>query len=139
VETVGQVAVEAAVRDPRFPRLGAGELGATRVTVNVLGPMENLAAVVAESLPAAVTVGRHGIRVTCDGRVGLLLPEVAVDRDVDAETFLEMACRKAGLPGDAWTRPDASVDRFSTERFAEQTPAGRVVRESTPATETPTE
>ncbi len=138
-ETVGRVAVEAAVRDPRFPSLGADELGATRVTVNVLGQMENLTTVAPGRLPAAVTVGRHGLRVTCDGRVGLLLPEVAADRDADAETFLGMTCKKAGLPGDAWTRPDARVERFTAERFAERAPAGRVVRESAPATGAPTE
>jgi AmmeMemoRadiSam system protein A len=128
VETVGRVAVEAAVRDPRFAALSSEELPDTCVTVNALGPMVELDGDPADR-PAAVSVGRDGLRVSRDGRVGLLLPEVAVERDVDAAGFLALTCEKAGLPRNAWRRPETVVDRFTAERFVERSPGGPVDRD----------
>jgi hypothetical protein len=58
-----------------------------------------------------------------------LLPEVAVEQGADAETFLALTCEKAGLPPDAWRRPETTVQRFTAERFVERTPDGPVDRD----------
>jgi len=41
-----------------------------------------------------------------------------VDHHLTAEQFLEMTCRKAGLPRDAW-RNGAKVQAFTAEVFSE--------------------
>jgi hypothetical protein len=50
----------------------------------------------------AIEIGRHGVQIARGGNRGLLLPGVALDYEMDAQTFWESVCRKAGLPTDAW-------------------------------------
>jgi hypothetical protein len=50
----------------------------------------------------AVEIGRHGVQIARGGNRGLLLPGVALDYEMDAQTFWEAVCQKAGLPTDAW-------------------------------------
>ena len=67
-----------------------------------------------------IEVGRHGILIGWQGRRGLLLPQVAVERGWDRFTFLEQTCLKAGLPPDAWQK-GAAIEAFSAEIFGEKT------------------
>jgi AMMECR1 domain-containing protein len=46
----------------------------------------------------------------------LLLPQVALEMNLDAVSFLELTCRKAGLPLDAW-RSGAVIQVFTAEIF----------------------
>ena len=50
---------------------------------------------------------------------GLLLPQVAVERNWSAERFLEEGCRKAGLPLDAWRDPETKLYAFTADVFSE--------------------
>ncbi|HEX7085004.1 MAG TPA: AmmeMemoRadiSam system protein A [Vicinamibacterales bacterium] len=101
----------AALEDPRFTPVQRDELAAIRVELSVLTP-------VVRTAPDAIEVGRHGILVVQGWRRGVLLPQVAVEAGWDRETFLEAACRKAGLAPDAW-RAGADVFAFETEIFSE--------------------
>ncbi len=97
-------AVEAAVRDPRFPALTVDELADLDVKVDVLHEPE----------PAVITdldPDRYGIIVTSGWRRGLLLPDLeGVD---DVETQLAIALRKAGIaPGE-----DYRIERFRVDRY----------------------
>jgi AmmeMemoRadiSam system protein A len=111
-ETVQDVAVSAAVRDPRFPPLQAHEIPALTVSISVLTPLERTA-------PERVEVGRHGIQISRGEARGVLLPQVATEHGWDRETFLSETCRKAGLPRDAWQDPATRVDVFEAEVFGE--------------------
>jgi len=68
--------------------------------------------------PDEIQVGRHGLMIRRDLRVGLLLPQVASDRGWGRDEFLRAICTKAGLPGDAWR--DADLYVFTAEVFEEE-------------------
>lgn len=111
-EVVIAMAGAAASNDPRFGPVSADELGQLVVEISVLGPL------VVVSSPAEIVVGRDGLLVEHAGRRGLLLPQVAARLEWTADRFLAEACRKAGLPLDAW-QTGARVSRFEAEVFSE--------------------
>jgi AmmeMemoRadiSam system protein A len=109
---VAETARAAAFEDARFPPVTREEASYLKVQLSILTPPQPISA-------EAVEVGRHGLLVTMDGHRGLLLPQVAVERGWDRETFLEQTCRKAGLPLDAW-RKDAVIEAFMAEIFGDR-------------------
>jgi uncharacterized protein len=113
-ETVREMARSAALDDPRFAPVAFEELEHLALEISVLSPMRELA-------PEEVTVGRHGLLVSYDGRRGLLLPQVAVHWRWSREMFLAQTCMKAGLPPDAWLR-GARIEGFTAEVFGEREP-----------------
>ena len=114
-EVVTRVAAAAATEDPRFPPVRPSELGLIDLEISLLGPLEP----VEPPDASRVVVGRHGLVVERGLRRGLLLPQVAVEWEWDADTFLQQTCVKAGLPRDAW-RTGARVFRFVAEVFGER-------------------
>jgi len=108
---VARCAVASATEDPRFPAVTLLELVEIAIEVSLVGPLESAGA-------ESVEVGRHGLVVEMGWSRGLLLPQVATEWNWDRETFLTQACRKAGLPGDAWKR-GAKLWRFEAEVFGE--------------------
>lgn len=113
-ETVREAAEAAAFQDPRFPPLKPGELEGVHIEISVLSPLRPIASV------EEIEVGRHGVLLRRGPRSGLLLPQVATEYGWDRQTFLTHTCYKAGLPGDCWRRPDAHIEIFSAEVFAEE-------------------
>jgi AmmeMemoRadiSam system protein A len=97
-------AIQAATADPRFPALGPDELADLEISVDVLHEPE--ATTMAELDPS-----RFGVIVSCDWRVGLLLPDLeGVDT---AEQQVSIATRKAGLtPGER-----VKLERFRVDRY----------------------
>jgi AmmeMemoRadiSam system protein A len=111
VTTVAECSVSAALHDPRFLPVDRSELPDLSIEINVLSPPFDIR-------PEEIEIGRHGLLVSSLFKRGLLLPEVAVDWNWDAERFLDETCRKAGLPDGAW-REGARVQGFTTQAFAE--------------------
>lgn len=103
----------AASSDPRFSPILLTEVPLLRLEVSVLGPMVPL------HDPSSFLPGVHGIVVERGWQRGLLLPQVATEHGWGAAKMLEAVCWKAGLPADAWRRPDTRLLVF----------AARVVRE----------
>jgi AmmeMemoRadiSam system protein A len=112
---VAGMASAAAREDPRFPPVGTGELAGVRIEISVLGEP----ALLAPPRPAGVVVGRDGLMVRCGEALGVLLPQVAAEHGWTAETFLEAACRKAGLAADAWRQAGVDVLTFQADVFGE--------------------
>ena len=110
-DAVAEAAALATRTDPRFRPVTPDELPRLHLDVSVLGPMVPLAD------PLAWRLGIAGIVVQLGGRRGLLLPEVAVENNLDQVRMLDIATRKAGLPAGAWRDPAARVSAFRTERF----------------------
>ncbi len=108
VDAVRDAARSAATRDPRFPPMQPAEIRMADLEVSLLTPIEWLDV---SQLPAAVRIGTDGLVAESGPLRGLLLPQVATEHHLDAETFLAETCRKAGLPPDAW-RGDARIGRF---------------------------
>lgn len=111
-QAVARNAVNAAQRDSRFDPLRLGELAGVEVEISVLSPLELIDGV------DAIVIGRDGLVVEMGEQRGVLLPQVATDHGLDAESFLRETCRKAGLPPDAW-RNGARVWSFSAEVFSD--------------------
>lgn len=111
--TVQEMAVAAATRDPRFPPLIAEELDSVSIEVSVLGERTRVRD------PSEIEIGVHGVAISCRGRRGLLLPQVATESGWTSEEFLARLCEKAQLPADAWQAPEAAVERFTAQVFAE--------------------
>jgi AmmeMemoRadiSam system protein A len=118
VDTVKETAVSSAFDDPRFPPLGPDEWPLVRIEISVLSPFELVRD------PRGITVGTHGIMVRNGHKSGLLLPQVATEQGWDREAFLAHACRKAGLPVDAWRSPQTRIEVFTATVFRESREQG---------------
>jgi AmmeMemoRadiSam system radical SAM enzyme/AmmeMemoRadiSam system protein B/AmmeMemoRadiSam system protein A len=106
-----QSAARTATEDHRFPPVSLSELPHLTVDVTLLYNFEKVT-VHGEGRVAAVETGRHGLRIQDNNKAGLLLPFVAIEHGMDARTFLDQVCRKAGLPSNAWQEPTALLERF---------------------------
>jgi uncharacterized protein len=109
-------AINAATEDPRFMPVTLNELENLEIEVTVLTMPHQLEAR-PEELPGKIEVGRHGLIVQKGPYSGLLLPQVAVENDFDAEEFLGQTCMKAGLFPDAWFESDTEVFAFEGQIF----------------------
>ncbi len=126
-ETIKDVAVSAATRDPRFPKVGMSEMDGLAVEVSLLTPLE-LVPAKGGALVEEVTVGVHGLVVESGMARGVLLPQVPVEQGWDVSAFLSHTCMKAGLSPGAWLGEDILFYRFSAEVFEEVEPRGEVRR-----------
>ena len=111
-QTVQECAISAAVSDPRFSPLTLPELDEVEIEISVLSPLEKV------TDAKTLEIGLHGLAISYRGRRGLLLPQVAKEHAWDRERFLQMTCRKAGLPENSW-RMGAKVECFTAFVFAE--------------------
>ena len=120
-----EMAVEAAVHDPRFPPITGKELEKTIVEVSVLTQPEEILCE-RKKLPKFVKIGEDGLIVQREHHSGLLLPIVGAEFKWDAENFLKQTCRKAGLPETAWRMIDTQVFKFQAQVFCVESPGGNV-------------
>jgi len=109
--TIEDMAQAAAFRDPRFRPIGPEELPYLELEISVLTPLRE----VKDS--SEIQVGRDGILIRQGSCSGVLLPQVASERNWDRITFLEETCRKAGLPKNAWKEPNTKIYIFSADVF----------------------
>ncbi|MEE8640882.1 MAG: AmmeMemoRadiSam system protein A [bacterium] len=108
---VRDMAINSALRDPRFPPVAAAELSGIYIEISImtlLQPVED---------PGEIVVGEDGLVLEAGGRSGLLLPQVAPEQGWNREQFLAGICMKAGLPPDAYTREDAKLQKFQAHIF----------------------
>jgi AmmeMemoRadiSam system protein A len=108
---VAETARAAAFDDNRFSPVAKEEASQLQIELSILSPAQPIR-------PEEIEVGRHGLLISWQGRRGLLLPQVPVERGWDRTTFLEQTCRKAGLPPDAWQH-GATIEAFTAEVFGE--------------------
>jgi AmmeMemoRadiSam system protein A len=111
-EAVVRCAASAALQDPRFPAIHSDELSQLQTEISVLSPPFQIRL-------EDIEIGRHGLLVSRGEKRGLLLPQVAVEHRFTPEHFLRETCRKAELPPDAWSSPEALVQAFTCEVFAD--------------------
>lgn len=108
--TVPEMALAAALDDTRFAPLLPEESDFS-VEISILTPMKRVRG------PEGVRVGDHGALLRRGYRQGLLLPQVAAERNWDASTFLEALARKANLPATVWQDPEARLYVFRAQRL----------------------
>lgn len=121
-KTVQDNAINAAVRDPRFPPVTREELPEIHIEISALCPG---ATPDSPFIPvhdiAEIELGRDGLYLDHAGSRGggLLLPQVPVERQWDLDAFLQGLCLKAGAAPGAWKEPGSQLYRFSAQVFAE--------------------
>ncbi len=113
-ETVAEMSLQAALHDPRFAAVTSDEVGDLEIEISVLSPLVSVVDI------AEIEVGRDGLVVRAGGASGLLLPQVASERDWDRETFLDQTCIKAGLPAGSWRSEGVTILKFTAEVFNEK-------------------
>ena len=96
----------ACTNDYRFGAVRENELNELEYEVTVLSRMIRV------TDTNDIKIGRDGLFIRYGNNSGLLLPQVASERDWDVETFLENVCIKAGLPDDAYKNPEAQLYSF---------------------------
>jgi AmmeMemoRadiSam system protein A len=112
-ECVSRVAVSAALDDPRFPPVTREELPALRFEISALtapAPIQ----------PEDVVVGEHGLLLSGEGVVGLLLPQVPVEQGWSRQEYLDGLCIKAGVPPGSWRRSELTLSGFEAEVWADE-------------------
>ncbi|HUU82835.1 MAG TPA: AmmeMemoRadiSam system protein B [Phycisphaerae bacterium] len=116
-EAVVHNAVQAC-RDSRFVDnpVTSAELDRIDVEISYLTPLKQV------TDTNEIVIGRHGLWLVLPPQRGVLLPQVAYERGWTREEFLAQTCGKAGLPPDAWKRPEAQIYSFEAEVFGEPEP-----------------
>ena len=108
-----EVAVKAAMEDPRFMPITLPELGKITIEISVLSSLSDVKDI------EEIEIGKHGLLIDAGYRRGLLLPQVATEYNWDRKQFLKQVALKAGLPPDAWKRSEIKLFTFTVEKFDE--------------------
>lgn len=107
-----EMAVSAAVRDPRFYPMKSDDLDKFNLEISVLSPLTKI-----ENIDE-IEVGTHGLYIEKNFARGVLLPQVATEYGWDRETFLAQTSLKAGLEQDDW-RDGADIYIFDAQVFGD--------------------
>ncbi len=111
-QSVQEMAVSAATRDPRFYPMTASDLANFQLEISVLSPLQLIQSI------DEIKVGTHGLYLIKGHAHGVLLPQVATEYGWDRDTFLRHTCMKAGLPETAWQK-DCEIYLFSADVFGD--------------------
>ncbi len=113
-ETVRNMAVEASLRDPRFPAVSPGELKEIDIEISALSPLKKIDDI------EEIEVGKHGLIINNGFYQGLLLPQVASDYGWNRIQFLQNTCSKAGLDKNCYKEKNCEIFIFSANVFGEK-------------------
>ena len=112
VESVTEMTIAAATRDPRFPAVTVEELPDLQIEISALSPLYPIP-------PEQVQVGVHGLMIVKGEKKGLLLPHVPLAYGWEREELLANLCLKAGLGMDDWRSGNVELHAFETEVWEE--------------------
>jgi AmmeMemoRadiSam system protein A len=111
-------AVNAAVRDPRFPPVEPKELALLEIEISVLTVPRPLDFKSPDDLLNKLRPDVDGVVLQIGRRQSTFLPQVW-EQLPDKESFLAHLSHKAGLPASAWKRPGTEVLTYQVEPFKE--------------------
>jgi uncharacterized protein len=114
-EDVALHAYDAAFRDPRLPAVTDDDWHHMTTEISVLGPLELVRVGGRDELADMIRPGVDGLLISSTEGRGTFLPSVW-DQVRDADEFLELLWRKAGLPADRWPQ-DLVVERYQVDEF----------------------
>lgn len=117
IELIVDMAKASATADPRFfsNPITEEELEQLDIEISVLSPLKKT------DDPLSLRLGTDGIYIKKGPASGCFLPQVATETGWSAAEFLSYCCaHKAGLPPDAWKRPDTEVYLFTAEVFSKR-------------------
>jgi MEMO1 family protein len=107
-KSVPELTMAAALADSRFDPVSPSEEGIT-VEISVLSPMKQI------TQAGDFRLHEHGAMLKAKGRQGLLLPQVSIERNWNAEQFLQALGTKAGAGGGAHLDPSAKIYVFRAQ------------------------
>jgi len=114
-KVVSEMAISAAVNDPRFNPVTKNELDKLEYEISVLSSLEKVDSY------NDVEIGKHGVRIVKGSRSGVFLPQVATENNWNRDTFLSVLCtQKAGLPADCYKDKDTQIYIFTAQVFNEE-------------------
>ena len=108
----------AALRDPRFSPVTAGEAGMLHIEISVLSVPEPLVFASPEDLLTKLQPHQDGVLLKIGERGATFLPQVW-EQLRDKVEFLEHLSQKAGGPAGAWRGENVTVSIYHAEAFAE--------------------
>jgi len=111
-KTVGTIALQAALNDPRFRPVDEKELDDLEIEISLLTPLESI------SDPDQIVVGRDGILLIKETKSAVFLPQVAPENNWNRTEMLDNLCLKAQLPERCWER-NVKLEIFQAEIFSE--------------------
>jgi len=113
--TIRDMAVEAAVDDPRFSALTLSELKDVEIEISALSPLEKV------DSAEKIELGKHGVLIRRGNQSGVFLPQVATETGWSKEEFLNNLCaHKAGIAANAWKNKDTELYIFTADVFSEK-------------------
>jgi hypothetical protein len=107
-QSVPELTLAAALEDSRFDPVSRSETG-LEIEVSILSPMKRITQL------GDFRVGEHGALLKTKGRQGLLLPQVATERNWDAGQFFQALGLKAGAGQSATANPSARIYVFRAQ------------------------
>jgi AmmeMemoRadiSam system protein A len=110
---IQRMAVAAASRDPRFSPVAPVELDHIDIEISVLTDPEPIRGT------RDITIGVHGLTLERGDRRGVLLPQVASERGMSADQFVDAVCTKARIERSELEQPGTVLSRFCAEVFGE--------------------
>jgi len=114
-KTVIDMAISAAVHDPRFNPVNKDELDKLEYEVSVLSPLQKV------NSYKDVEIGKHGVEIVKNSKKGVFLPQVATENNWDKETFLSILCsQKAGLSADCYKDKNTEIYVFTAQIFGDK-------------------
>lgn len=113
-DNLKNMALAAALEDPRFPPVSAEELSDLEIEISVLSPMKKI------DSPKEIKLGKHGVMVKQGAHTGVFLPQVAEETGWSLEEFMSHLCHdKAGISPNAWQTGEADIYVFTAQVFSE--------------------
>ena len=120
-QAVMDCARSAALEDPRFAPVRAGEVDKLQIEISVLTVPQPLAFSSWQDLLSKLQPNRDGVVLKIGPYMATYLPQVW-EQIPDKEEFMTSLAEKAGCRGDAWKTPGAEVRIYHVEAFKEGEP-----------------
>lgn len=116
---VAENALNAALRDPRFPPVQASELDKIKIEISVLTAPQPLVFSSPDDLTSKLHPNEDGVLLHIGPRTATFLPQVWAQIP-DKVKFLEHLSQKAGCERSDWRGKGVSVDIYRVECFEEE-------------------
>lgn len=112
-KNVINMAITAAIQDPRFNPISKDELNDLEYEISVLSPLQKI------NFWKEIEIGKHGVEIRHGMHRGVFLPQVASENNWDLDTFMSILCtQKADLPADCWKNPETEIYVFTAQVFS---------------------
>lgn len=120
IKLVPQMAVAAALEDPRFEPVRPGELAQLTLEISVLTPPQPVAPGPVQKQIEQLRPLVDGVILEAQGHQATFLPQVW-EQLHSKEEFLTALCQKAHLPRDHWRQGELKLFTYQAQHFEETT------------------